>query len=524
MRPSNPNVQPVPILMKETLVKYIVQTIAWFRRQFPNHPDFADLDPNDAQDGPDWWRQGMMEKVGKDIEAFQKRLDSDFTFGSTPTRPLYYRNSLNVLERGEGGPVEREMIAKIDLESILKGLFRKATKIGYAEQGPLQQRAWLSFLYNAVGRTMEIKFIDTNTWMYHPAFELLDTPWTETKTSTIQAMPMVPDKKHFLLCTYHSLGSFWAVEQGLMCSDKQESCASFLFPYLHGLKDTSISNKVLNVIRDQLPPGCPKKLKDCFSGKSIRQSTITILLLNRHLSYTDITGRSGHESGTELDTYGDKRCISTGLRAAKILAHYSDPDAETKVPKLDLLPSDSVKRLLGKVFAVSEMMSAFNSSGDLYIVIEICLASLIMHHNDVTASYGTHNTVATKLRESARSAAISDSRFPGEAPEVILAKWSTIVKDSFNSLNPDIARVTADDDVVKSLMKAINQQTQLMQYMNTKIDTLQSQVEEGKREREVERHRQEEVKHRQDQEMSRLYNLVSASWKLQTVLYKTNWR
>ena len=115
MRPSNLNVQPVPILMKETLVKYIVQTIAWFRRQFPNHPDFVDLDPNDAQDGPDWWRQGMMEKVGKDIEAFQKRLDSDFTFGSTPTRPLYYRNSLNVLERGEGGPVDANGILQNEL-------------------------------------------------------------------------------------------------------------------------------------------------------------------------------------------------------------------------------------------------------------------------------------------------------------------------------------------------------------------------------------------------------------------------
>jgi hypothetical protein len=114
MRPSNLNVLPVPILMKETLVKYIVQTIAWFRRQFPNHPDFADLDPNDAQDGPDWWRQGMMEKVGKDIEAFQKRLDSVFTFGSVQLPHAHcITGTLSMfLSAGRGAPSMQTVLYK----------------------------------------------------------------------------------------------------------------------------------------------------------------------------------------------------------------------------------------------------------------------------------------------------------------------------------------------------------------------------------------------------------------------------
>ena len=48
-----------------------------------------------------------------------------------------------------------------------------------------------------------------------------------------------------------------------------------------------------------------------------------------------------------------------------------------------------------------------------------------------------------------------------------------------------------------------------MQFMNSKIDTLQSQVEDGKHEREVKRHLQEEEKQHQDQEMSPLYDCVS---------------
>ena len=116
------------------------------------------------------------------------------------------------------------------------------------------------------------------------------------KTLSIQAMSMLADKLHYLLCWYHCLGSYWCVEMGLHQNPGQDAFKTFLYPFFHGMKDANVSKKIIQIIRENLPKDCPKSLKNCYSGKSLRQSSITELIIHRQLNLTDVLGRSGHES------------------------------------------------------------------------------------------------------------------------------------------------------------------------------------------------------------------------------------
>ena len=104
------------------------------------------------------------------------------------------------------------------MKSMLKKLMKDAIMgpINPTDAGPLQKRAWLSILYNAVGRSGELKYIDTANWMWHYRYQVIDILWSEMKTNTVQAMPMFADRQQYLLCFYHSLGSFWSVEGGAL--------------------------------------------------------------------------------------------------------------------------------------------------------------------------------------------------------------------------------------------------------------------------------------------------------------------
>jgi hypothetical protein len=250
-----------------------------------------------------------------------------------------------------------------------------------------------------------------------------------------------------------------------------------LFPDLHSYQNNGVSKKITAILHENLPQGCPNDLKDSYSAKSLRKGSITELMTHQKLTGLDVCGRSGHSTGTTLDTYADKSFTVRGLRGGKALAHYRDVDANIKVPRLECLGGHTttvVEALLDKLFVVS--VSAFKHSGSLHIVLRTCMASLIMHHRSVTSQFTPANAVATKLRNASRQAGISDSRYPGESPECILDRWSEIILKDFEDRNPEIAEATTDMAV---MAKVLNQQTQLLLEMQNDIRELRKGKDEA---------------------------------------------
>lgn len=183
---------PTTLLATSTLVKYAGKILLQIRRRFPTHPDFVGL--KSEKEVPPWWTR-MHPNFEKELDQFYMRLGSDYTFGETKTRPLYSDNRF-VGYDGELNLPINDFISATDLKSILANLMRSSVLNASSNSpGKLQQRAWLSILYNAVGRGGEIKFVDTAEWVYHPRFEAIDILWLELKTKQKYAMPMVPDKE-----------------------------------------------------------------------------------------------------------------------------------------------------------------------------------------------------------------------------------------------------------------------------------------------------------------------------------------
>lgn len=467
--------EPITCVSRTVLVKYVGRIIAWLRRAFPEHPDFKELRASDKQASPDWWSR-IKPKLEDQIDDLHQRFDNDFSHGAVPVRALYYQNYYGSIGRGDDSC--RDIVSNIDLESMLKQLMKDAVVGEHIPDGPMQHRAWLSILYNAIGRPGEVKFIDTSNWTYHSRFDTVDIKWLETKTKSVQAMVMYPDKFYYLLDFYHALGSYWAVEGGLFRSEDQSSYATYLFPLLHNMTDNSVSNKILQTIRALLPGDMKKELKLSYSGKSLRVATITELLVAPELSYVDVAQRSGHASGTHLDTYEDKMNIATGMRGGKKLSHWS-PGADVKVPKLDGLPTDSVYNMMDKLFTVSKAMAAFGQGGELHMVLRTCMASLIMHYNTILldkSTGGSSNAVVSKVSRAARDAKISDERYPGKDCEFVLGKWSDELGDRYKSENPDIVKATSDG---ARTVVAINSQSDMLQSMMTELSLLRMEVKEN---------------------------------------------
>lgn len=119
------------------------------------------------------------------------------------------------------------------------------------------------------------------------------------------------------------------------------------------------------------------------------------------MTYTNVTGRSGHESGT--NTYEDKRNVAKGLRGGKVLSRWST-EAVIRVPTLNSLPIELVYNKLYRMmdnflFVISPSMSAFLQNQPLHMTLRTCMASLIMYHPDVTNDFGPSNAISTKKNE-----------------------------------------------------------------------------------------------------------------------------
>jgi hypothetical protein len=474
------------------------------RRKFPNHPDFKNLKPDEH---PSWWTR-IRPLFESECDSFQLRLGSDFTYGATMIRPLYSKNDYV----GNDMPALSDYVSMTDLRYVLKRLFMDAT-LNCLHEGKLQKRAWLAILYSAAGRGGEVKFIDTADWMYHPRIQVPDIGWTELKTKEKYACPVVPDKDDFMPDVFHCLGSFWSVEGGLYRDgEDQQAIASFLFPDLHSMNDSSVTKKVTGIIRENLPENCPRDFINSLSAKSIRQGSITELAVHGALTTLDVCARSGHSTGTTVDTYNDKSLIVQGLRGARALAHYRNVNAVTGVPTLECLgphAAQSVEVFMAKLFVVS--LPSFKRTGSLFIVLKICCASLVMYHEKVTEECTSANAVATKLRMAAREAMISDDRFPGMAPENILIEWSRIIMKDFRSRNPEIAEVTPD---IAAMAGGMNQMSALLLKLNANVDKL---VRDGEKANERERQMQERTTVLEN-ECARLKNaLVKANGKLELI-------
>ena len=112
---------------------------------------------------------------------------------------------------------------------------------------------------------------------------------------------------------------------------------------------------------------------------------------------------TGHSTGNSSESYVEKTNIACALKAVKAHSGYKNVNRPSKVPLLKAIWAtndsiqESVMNFVEKLFMVS--VPAFKPRGHLRPVLEICAASLILYHPDVTKKCGTTNIISSTLSE-----------------------------------------------------------------------------------------------------------------------------
>ena len=109
--------------------------------------------------------------------------------------------------------------------------------------------------------------------------------------------------------------------------------------------------------------------------------------------------RSGHSTGTSLDSYIDKRNVAKTLPTANALHQQHKIFAKVAVlPQLESLGADilpQTESLMTAMYTVS--IPEFQLGNRLYPILKICTASIIMHHIDFERDCLPQNRVSSML-------------------------------------------------------------------------------------------------------------------------------
>ena len=208
-----------------------------------------------------------------------------------------------------------------------------------------------------------------------------------------------------------------------------------VFPSLHSIQDKAVAKKITAAIRKYMPPLLRKESKDKLTSRSLRQGAITELSIHSAITLFQVCARSGHSTGTSLDSYIDKRNVAKILPTANALHQQHNIFAKVVLPQLESLVADifpPIGSLMTAMYTVS--IPEFQPGNRLYPILKICMVSIIMHHIDFERDCLPQKRVSSMLRNAAARAKISDPRVPQKLGlQEVLNYWSKQIKADFQN-------------------------------------------------------------------------------------------
>ena len=108
---------------------------------------------------------------------------------------------------------------------------------------------------------------------------------------------------------------------GMYCNEDQikNNVSMAAFPFLHSIQNAAVAKRITAAIRKYMPTLLSKESRDKFSSSSLRQDAITQLSMHSRITLFQACARSGHTTGTSLDSYIDKRNLAKSLPTANAL-------------------------------------------------------------------------------------------------------------------------------------------------------------------------------------------------------------
>ena len=414
------------ILVPGTIIDYIGKHLTELRKAFPNHPDWVH-----GRD-PEWWT-GMRANFKRECDRYQYRhIGDDNVFGDSDIRPIYWINA----EGNQEDPRVKWDLRKVFIELVIGALPTNTF---------ITTLAILLTTSDAIGRGGEVKFQAYNDWSYDPFLQITNTPWIEPKTLDVYALPRIVDSLYWMFDWYWAMGAYAMCDDGLRREAAQITAGihNAVFPSLHRMNDANVSKWMTTILRRFFP----EEMKNEIAATSLRKGGINQLAMHPDITLFDVTSRSGHSTGTTLDSYLDRRNPARGLPAAKALHGATDLKAEIVLPRLEAVGEHNMpqmEKLLGVMFDVT--IVHFMPGGKLRPVLHLFAASLMRHNAQVDKDCkGPANKVSTALRAAFRKAEITDPSV-GLSPEGVLVEWGKLVEEDYQQrLHQSKVAVLKDD-------------------------------------------------------------------------------
>ena len=135
----------------------------------------------------------------------------------------------------------------------------------------------------------------------------------------VYALPRIPDKRWWF-CFYWVMGAYVMCENGLHRSDADVAAGLLyaVFPSLHKVSDGYVTTQIGNAIKVNLPKKVQEndQWKKWFSAKCIRIGGINTISLHALITLFQACARTGHATGTCIDSYLDPMNPLKGLPGA----------------------------------------------------------------------------------------------------------------------------------------------------------------------------------------------------------------
>ena len=309
----------------------------------------------------------------------------------------------------------------VDLESICKSIIEGNASNCYHDHSKLVLTAL------AVGRGGEVAFLRYDLCWWDDIFQCLEAIWSQLKTTMQQSIYFQGYCDGYLCNIYHSMGCFFAVEDGLLRLDSGNPRINrAVYPDLKNVTTDTVASQMTTLIRAHSAP----ELKQRNQSRSIRVGSNTTLAMNPDVLPEEQRNAGGFKSGYNTDLY-TRMNPKLGMTAANALASHKNACKMVYPPTLEslvgLVDGNGLDHLESKLYVVS--VPQFKPGGELRPFLQTATAKLIMEHPNMIKDFGRNNKMVKKLVESMIKSELALD--PAEAAQK-LNHWLNVICNDYN--------------------------------------------------------------------------------------------
>ena len=288
----------------------------------------------------------------------------------------------------------------------------------------------------------------------------LQMKWPQFKVSVITFLSFVmcldlTDPTCVITCMMlHILMGF-----GLQRSpiDLTRGIAKFVFPEDQMKTAQNMTRNLSIAIRSTMHRRTPASFVNSVSTRSIRISTITDMMSCGRLTVPQICVRSGHATGTNLDSYADQDNFIRSLPAGHVLASNPEDTDHVWIPDVSVLPLSWKPMLVEfhghgvlSCFGVEE----FLPGGELHCFGWKITAVALLKYCVFEKLYGENHSFVTHMRDLARKSKFAIPDTDLAHPISALEHVSDTLRQEFDRHNAHLAKPSSPN-----LLKRLDHQS-----------------------------------------------------------------